>query len=662
MKVITLLATGLLLTACAAPGSRDLYSGKLTAPTPSLADELPADTLVYLEIADVQGMREQIAGSDLGLMYHDEEMQTFLAGGLGMLSEGWMELREAMNEEGYPGDLMSWDTLESFSMGMALRGEPGLESPFDQEPQIYVRADLGISADKIDAMYDMLSSMMVDQGAQMVAGSNGNKMSLNMGAFAMTFTKAGSVLQIEGTMGAKGEGALSGDQEFRRSRLQVQADGAAMFGYMAFTPVFETIYRGIMAQPETEAFASIIDSFYSTIVQPMNGLAFASGWDENGTYTYAKVNLPETSQEEGSLFRVIPYDPELLTLIPAEATGFSVMGSDQEAGMRTSLEMMDELAATEIMQGMTLGAMLQMQSAEAYDWLFGSHRPEMEAAMMSFGNRSFSYSIANGLQSEDLAFSEVKDPAALNAMLEQLMPRMKEVVDEMGEGMVSLKMKRVTRTVTVPSTPSTPSHTEKVAGPAYYYLDIDLSSVLPPQAAGFIQLQPTMGVSDDGWMVFSMSRNSVRTILIDGMTIPESNILENEDVQSFLARAPKGAHALSWGDPRPTVDSLAGMALGFAPMVMGPLEQEMDIPFSLDDLPSAGLFTRYLRPSETVGYVTHGDIITESHGSVGFADLFTFLGTGISIGGPVLMMGMDQAVMMEDGLMFDEFDSESDSF
>jgi hypothetical protein len=655
MKAITLFATGLLLTACAAPGTRDLYSGKLTAPAPSLADELPADTLVYVEIADVQGMREKIATSDLGLMYHDEEMQTFLAGGLSLLNEGWADLRAAIAEEGYPSDLMSWDTLESFAMGMALRGEPGLENPFDREPQIYVRADLGIAPDKIDAVYTMLSDMLVNEGAQMAEGSNGSKMSIQMGALSMTFTKAVHAIQVEGTMGAKGEGSLSSNQEFRRSRLQVQADGAAMFGYMAFTPVFETLYRGIMSEPEVEAFASVIDSFYTSTIQPLNGMAFASGWDENGTYTYGKVDLSETSQDEGSLYRVLPYDPELLTYIPAEATGFSVMGSDQEAGMQMALDMMDELAATE-MEGMTLGAMLQMQSAEAHDWLFGSHRPEMEAAMKSFGNRSFSYSISNGLDGEDLAFSEVNDPAALNAMLEQLMPRLKEVVDPMGEGMVTLKMKRVSRTVTNDGV------TEKVRGPAYYYLDIDLSSIMPPEVAGFIQLQPTMGVSDDGWMVFSMSRNSVRSILIDGMPIPEANILENEDVQGFLARVPDDAYAISWGDPRPTVDALASMALGFAPMVMGPLEQEMDIPFSLDDLPSAALFTRYLRPSETIGYATHGDLITESHGSIGLADMFTLFGTCVNVGGPLLMMGMDQAVMMDEEVMFDEFDSESDTF
>lgn len=656
MKAITLFATGLLLTACAAPGSRDLYGGKLISPAPSLADELPADTLVYVEIADVQGMREKIATSDLGLMYHDEEMQTFLAGGLALLSDGWTDLRESIAEEGYPGYLMSWDTLDSFAMGMALRGEPGLESPFDREPQIYVRADLGITPEKVDAVYAMLSDMMMKEGAQMVEGSNGSQMKIQMGALSMTFTKAVNAIQIEGTMGAKGEGTLSSNQEFRRSRLQVQADGAAMFGYMAFTPVFETLYRGIMSEPEVEAFATLIESFYTSTIEPLNGLAFASGWDESGTYTYAKVDLSETSQDEGSIYRVLPYDPELLTYIPAEATGFSVMSTDQEAGMQMALDLMDDLAATEIMEGMAMGAMLKMESAEAHDWLFGSHRPEVEAAMKSFGNRSFSYSISNGLDGEDLAFSEVTDPAALNAMLEQLMPRLKEVVDPMGEGMVTLKMKRVSRTVTNDGV------TEKVAGPAYYYLDIDLSSVMPPEVAGFIQLQPTMGVSDDGWMVFSMSRNSVRSILIDGMPIPEANILENEDVQGFLARVPDQAHAISWGDPRPTVDALASMALGFAPMVMGPLEQEMDIPLSLDDLPSAGLFTRYLRPSETIGYTTHGDIITESHGSIGLADMFTLFGTGVSVGGPLIMMDMNQAVMMDEEVMFDEFDSESESF
>jgi len=660
MKAITLLLAGLTLTACAAPGSRNLYSGNLAAPAPSLADELPADTLFYVEISDVQKMRTDMATSDLGLMYHDEEMQTFLAGGLEMLTEGWEAIRTQMGEQGIPAELINWDTLESFSAGMAMRARPGLEeTPFDAEPELYFLAEVGLQEGKGEMAFGLLSGLLMAQGAQSVDSSEDGELVFADTDGDLRIFRRGDLIRFEGTMGAKGDGVLSSDQEFRRSRLQVQADGAAMFGYFDFEKLMDTLHHGLSGK--APQFAPVIDKLYGDILGKMNGMAFATGWEDKGTYTIAKVDLSDDSQEEGSLFRVMPYDKDLLDYIPSDATAFSISSSDHAAGTQVMLDMLDEVAATEIMEGMPLGQMLQMQSAEAYDWLFGSHRPEMEAAMMAFGDRAFSYTVGNGLQSESLAFMEVKDPVALNAVLDQMMPRMKGIIDEAGQGYVTLKMKRVMRTITVPATAAAPASTTKEPGAAYFYLDIDLSSVLPPQVAGMIQLQPTIGVSDDGWMVFSMARNSVRQVLMNGVPMPEETIRENQDAQDFLSRTPKSSFAVAWGDPRPTIDALAGMALGFAPMIMGPLEQEMDLPFTLDDLPSAALFTRYLRPSETVSYAVHGDLITESYGSFGLADLFTLCATGVNLGGPIAMMGMDQGIGVEPMVEFDD-DDDGDEF
>ena len=647
MKATPFLLTGLLLLpACAAPGTSNLYSGNLPAPAPSLADDLPADTLFYMEIADVQKMREDIAGSDLGLMYYDEEMQTFIAGGLELLDQGWADLRMMMAEQGMPAELLDWDTLESFAMGLAVRAAPGTESPFDQPPQIYALAELGLGEGTGEAAYAMMRGMMP------VAGEADEPMTMYFGDFRLDVSRDGDVIRAEMVMGDRGEGVLSADQEFRRSRLQVEADGAAMFGYMDFETMADTMREGIIG--EAPQFQALIDRLYDDVCGQVNGLAFATGWGDDGTYTKFKLDLEDDSQEEGSIFRVEPFDRELLAYIPSDATAFTIANSDSAAGAEFMMNLLDDAAATEPMPGMQLGSLLQMQAPEVYDWLYGSNRGQVEAAMRSFGDRSFSYTVANGFQAESLSFVEVKDPAALNSMLEQLMPRVKEMMDQAEDMPIQLKMKRVSLTVTEGDV------TSKVAGPAYYYIDFDLSGMgLPPELSGLIQFQPTLGVSDDGWMVFSMSRNSVRRVLQQGVPMPDESILANAEAADFLARVPADAFSVTWGDPRPTIDALAGMALGFAPMAIGPLQQEMGLPISLDDLPSADLFTRHLRPSESVSYVTNGDLISVAHGSFGLADMFTLIGAGVGVGGPVAaFLGMSEEAMME-GVEFDAYDTES---
>lgn len=641
MKATPFLLTGLLLLpACAAPDTSNLYSGNLSAPAPSLADDLPADTLFYMEIADVQKMREDIAGSDLGLMYHDEEMQTFIAGGLELLDQGWEALRMMVVEQGMPAELLDWDALESFAMGVAMRAAPGTESPFDQPPQIYALAELGLGEGCGEAAYAMMRGMMP------FAGDNDAPMTMYFGDFRLEVSRDSDVIRVEMILGDRGEGALSADQEFRRSRLQVEADGAAMFGYMDFETMADTMREGFIG--EAPQWQAMIDRLYDDVCGQVNGLAFATGWGDDGTYTKFKLDLEDDSQEEGSIFRVESFDRELLAYIPSDATAFTIANRDSAAGAGFMMNLLDDAAATELMPnmmpGMQLGSLLQMQAPEVYDWLYGSNRGQVEAAMRSFGDRSFSYTVANGFQAESLSFAEVKDPAALNSMLEQLMPRVKEMMDQVEDMPIQLKMKRVSLTVTEGDV------TSKVAGPAYYYLDLDLSGMgLPPELSSLIQFQPTLGVSDDGWMVFSMSRNSVRRVLQQGVPMPDESILANADAADFLARVPADAFSVTWGDPRPTIDALAGMALGFAPMVIGPLQQEMGLPISLDDLPSADLFTRHLRPSESVSYETNGDLISVAYGSFGLADMFTLFGVAGSVGGPMAaFLGISEEVMMEE--------------
>ncbi len=61
------------------------------------------------------------------------------------------------------------------------------------------------------------------------------------------------------------------------------------------------------------------------------------------------------------------------------------------------------------------------------------------------------------------------------------------------------------------------------------------------------------------------------------------------------------------------------------------------------------LFTRHLRPSESVSYETNGDLISVAYGSFGLADMFTLFGVAGSVGGPMAaFLGISEEVMMEE--------------
>jgi hypothetical protein len=240
-----------------------------------------------------------------------------------------------------------------------------------------------------------------------------------------------------------------------------------------------------------------------------------------------------------------------------------------------------------------------------------------------------------GMQSEDLMFSELTDAAAVSSMLTQLMPRFREMLDEM-ESPVRLDMKRVKKRVK-----NEDGSIANVPGPAYFMVDFAFMDEVPPQLSALTgAFQPTFGVTEDGWLVFSMSKQPVRRILMNGIEIPEENVTTNPDVEGFLSRVPEGVTSVAWSDPRPAIDQAAGMAIGMMPMMLGMVEGEMDLPFEAEKLPSAELFTRYLRPSEAISWNGEGESMYQHIGSFGLADMFTVAGACTAIGPPVAMLFM----------------------
>jgi len=618
-----------------------LASATLPAPA-GLAAMLPADTVLYVSIPDVAAMRASIAGSTLGQIYWHEDMQAFLAGGLAMLGEGWTMMRGMAGGMGIPEEATHWDALKSVEVGFAMRGQEGLENPFDAEPEIYLLARIELQQGLAGQLMDRMSPMLEAQGMLPLETANGTAMEMRPpgtpedGPALIELRTEGDAVYFEMTMGTRGKGVLAASPEFQAARTRVDADAAAVFAYADFNGVWDTVMAGL-AHEEPEV-AALLHYVMDPIMTPMQSIAMASGWDGGVSFTNFSIDLAE---DAGPLWQSGPADLALLDYVPADATSFSVGDfSSANAWAAHFLGALDMLGGMDMGEGATFAQMTEAELPEAHAWLFGAERPELDAAMASFGTRTFSYGVTAGLASENVMFTEVSDAAALSGALEKLMPRLREAL-QLADAPIQLDLKRVRQRVEGPD-----GQMQTVAGPAYYSLNLGASM---PQELSMIGLnfQPTIGVTADGWMVFSMARGPVRNALSNGVQKPDESLRTNAEVQAFLARAGSGASSVSWSDPRPPMESMLGMALGLAPMAAQAVA-DTGLPFDLNAMPGVDVFIAPMRPTETLTRMEGGDLVAQMRGSFGFADLFTICGAVVGAA-PVGVMSMtvDQGIPLE---------------
>ncbi|MFK5955632.1 MAG: hypothetical protein QM477_04210 [Planctomycetota bacterium] len=629
MKTFTTYLVGLALVGgMTGTGYAQLAPQAPKAKVASLAAQLPADTLFYFEVPDISGLREGIGSSSLGKIYGDPEMQAFLAESLGMLDKSWEQIRGMSGGMGIPEELTYWDALVSMEGGLAFRADPSVEDPFSSTPQVYATFRIGLKEGLGQPVFNLLTTALESEGVELVGSENGEILVTDFGEGSVEIFLDGDALVATLLIGAKGEGSLASTQKFMDARSQTFSDGSVVFGYFQWNTALEAMLRGVSFK--APMFHGPASRLYERALKPIDSLSFASGWTEQGSFTNLRLGM---SGEGEGLFSVEKADLDLLKYVPSDASSFYVKSEATQVGAFI-METIDDFGSVD-MGGMVLRDGLAEEAPEVYSWIFGDKRPELDAAIAGLGSRSFGYGTSVGMQSENLMFTQLKDGAAVSNMLTQLMPRMRELLDEQGSP-IRLNMKRVALRVKKDD-----GSIENVKGPAYYMIDFAFMDEMPPQLSALTgSFQPTFGVTEDGWLVFSMSKQPVRRILMNGIEVPEENITSNPDVEGFLAGLKPGVSAIAWSDPRPAVDAAAGMAIGMMPMLLGMAAGEMDLPFEADKLPSAELFSRYLSPTESVSWTTKTECISRTVGSFGLADMFTVAGAVTAIGPPAAMFFM----------------------
>lgn len=644
LKTLSAPLAALALAGCQATPAQ-LAKKELAPVPPSLADSLPADSIAYFSLPDIPAMRAGMEKSALLRIYRDADVQNFIAGGLAMLDEAWVEMRAQAEAQGIPLELTHWEALRSFEAGFALRPAPGVENPFEQPPQIRAVARLGLAPGLGLRAYEVLVGMLGDEGTEIESTPERRVFGLMDGMeegmpLRSQLVGTADAVEIELTWGAAGEGRLSDNDAFRRAWHRNATPGTAAFGFLRLGELMGSVLAGLRAeQPEAAALA---EEFFERVLIPMDSASFASGWNDDGSFTHAALDL-EAADPADPLWSTVPLDPALAEYVPAEATAFQIASGRSGPWMDLMLRTLDNVGAFRPADSpQSVGEILQAQVPELHAWLFGEHRPELDRAIGSFGTRSFSFTKSSGgLSAESFTFVELSDPDAMSAVLEQLMPRLREALKSAG-GPVQLDMRRTKRSVTQPD-----GSVADVAGPAYYWLEFEFPPQLQ-QVLGFLgqTLQPCFGVAPEGWLVFSLSVQSVRSVLKDGMSKPATSILSNAEAQAFLASLPENAHAASWSDPRPALGAALGMVGGLLPMLSGMLgENASQLPVDLQAFPPAEAFVRHLRTSQSYSYEWQGDMRSSAIGSLGFADLFTVVGAAIAVAPPFLALA--QSVVAE---------------
>ena len=623
-----------------------MLAKKELAPVPaSLADQLPGDTMLYFSLPDVPAMRVNMQKSTMLKIYKEPAMQQFLAGGLTMLDEAWGEFRAQAEREGVSAELLHWDALRSLEAGLALRAANPAD-PFGQVPQIQATVRVGVTSGLGSVVFDLLLGMVGDHGLQVVQGPAGRTLivadEVQEGSpLSVKVHAADDSISLVLQWGAPGTGRLSDTAAYRRAWHRNATAGTAAFGFLQFHDLISTAFFGLSAKEP--AIAEMMGEVFTKVLQPMEAVSFASGWNDAGSFTNSSLDL---SEDAGDLWHTEPFDRKLAARIPAGATSFSLTSSNTRPGMEMMLRTIDRIGAYRPDESpMNLSQILAMSVPEVHGWIFGEHRPELDRALASFGTAGFSYSVpTSGLSSDSFSFVELSDPEGMSAVLEQLMPRLREVLKTSGAPM-KLEMRRTKRKAVQQD-----GSAVEVAGPAYYWLEFEF----PPEVAQIAAIagqafKPCFGVAPEGWLVFSMSKDSVSQILRDGMQLPEKSILENAEAAKFIATAAKTAFAISWSDPRPVAASALGMLSGFMPMLGGMMGDKVNLPVDLTTFPEADVFVRNMRTQQAVSYSWLGDMRSTSAGNFGFADLFCGIGALVSLAPPFIGLASSMIEEFADG-------------
>lgn len=600
-----------LITLALMPGTSAAQQGG------SLAESLPADTLFYFEISDIPALRDGFATSAAGRIWNDEEMRSFVGGMVTEAMGQWDQSMSMMAEQGMPVQFMSWDAMQKLEVGFSIASDGLLTSP-----SMMIAAQITFADGLSEQAFGLISAMMsVEGNAEVSQSATGSVMRIapgHEGDPALSLEQKGNVLRFTAAnMKVDGE-TLAAAPAFQRGRVQVLQPGMACFGY--YNP-----RKGVEMQrsflsfgnggSQFDSMAEAMATFAESAVGNAQAVSFGAGWKDGNSMGSTFVDFG--GKPGGWAYAADAADRGMTDYIPSDATSFSIASMGGTEGVAEFFSSFNAVLSDEEMaQNVAIWAEAEPIS---HSWFVGENRPLLDAALKGFGKRVLAYSSPTR---GSRTLIELSDPAAVQAAATPLVKTIAQLLDSVEEMPVALRAKRE-------SPRANPQQTIPV-----YYLRLK-PEALPPefaQVSMFIgNVEPAFAVSPDGWLVFSMNRADVRSVVRSGLQKEARNIGQNEEAAGFLKRAPQTAVTLAWSDPRPGVTATMGMvqaASGLLGMQMDPSQMPVD----LTKMPSANAINRHLRPSESYAWMDELGMKSWSSGSFGMADFLAMAGFVVPTG------------------------------
>ncbi len=584
----------------------------------SLADQLPGDTAIYFEVPDVNQFGEGFASSSLGRIWSDEAMQAFLEPVLPMIEGAFLQAQMGMEAQGIPGALLDPSTYGRLEVGMAF-GEIG-----PMGPDMLVGAELAFHDGAVaEAVYGLLGAMLSEQGAEVT--EKGIHFSDGVGTVDVSLN--GTTLTLLANKGYEVTGKLTEGAAFQAARGSLAS--GQMFMHMDFAQLFEVLNSVIAAEAPPEAQMAIPMLIQAFGLDSLQTLSVTTGW-RNGE-SFGDGIMSFGPQGPTGLIGIgvkggPAADKSLAKYVPANATAFSIGNADFEAIWSFLTGTVDQMIAMAESQGEQID-----RNMPELAWLYGEDRPMYDKAFAAIGPEAFSWSKAEfsmtGGGGAGGSYIRVRDVDAVRSMMSQVMPQLSAMLQEVE--LVDLLVKNATD-----RKKDAEGNWTTVKLGEYYQVRFNLAALpIPPEVQMQLQMaasaipQPAFGVTDDGWMVFSMNGSSgVRKAMKNGIQKPDASILSNEEAADFLGRVPEQAGSLRWSDPRPFVGGMVTTVQGFLPMIAAQAGDEM--PLDLDKMPGPDSFTKHLRTSEAYAWYDGKHLRMKSVGSLDGGDMMALAAMG----------------------------------
>ena len=617
-----------------------LLAAALPAQEASLASDLPAETLFYLELPDVQTFIQNGQSSALGRMYRDPEMQEFAGGLVKMIHDGWAGVRQQTSAMGVPEGLTHWDALRSFELGIAFG--PGGVVDGEYQPSLVFGVAFGMKGDLAEQTLGFLGNLAAQSGKGTLSdGPDGKVLTIGFeGDEKIEIRARGSRLVGWSKIGSFGPGNLQSSAKFAAARSAMQAGGGALFCFIDPASGLNAMCDMVSKQ-HAQAGAMMRRAFAETGLTALQYIAATSGWSNGESVSRSVVQSQPGVPNPMMAANGPKVDKGLAAYVPDNAVSFSLFVSQTDDSYQVMRGLWTELKHLEVQPGQTLGAMWEgfQPGHPLYEWMEGSNSQLLAKGLQGFGDHGFSYTLpsAGGMMGGPGGggmFLRLDDADAVRQLLATAVPQIAQMLNASKEIPLELEVKTVKITEK-----GADGQTISKDGPQYYTLKFqtnELPGQMRQMGMFLTQMQPSFGVSVDGWFVGGMNRLSVSNALKKGVTSAEKPITGKPEVQNLLGRVPANTVSLAWSDPRPGIEQMVAMAQGMLPMVAGQIPQNV-VPVDLNKLPGPKSFTQYMRPTETYTVVEPERMVTYTVGSFNGADLIYTGGALLAAAPPIAM-------------------------